>query len=167
MQTAKMDLTIGVLSDTHIPARAKKLPDAVMELFAGLNAVFHAGDFIRPAVFLEIEKLAPAYGVLGNVDSADVAALVPERQSVELGGIRIGMIHDSGPTAGRRSRMNEMFPGHRVVIFGHSHRPFIEDEGGLLLINPGSACDPRWARVPTVAILSVQDGRPKARLVEI
>jgi hypothetical protein len=59
------------------------------------------------------------------------------------------------------------FPEHRVVVFGHSHRPLVEDDGSLMLLNPGSACDPRSARIPTVAILEVEDGKPKARLVNL
>lgn len=63
--------------------------------------------------------------------------------------------------------MKKAFPGHRVVIFGHSHRPVIEDDGALLLLNPGSACDPRWAKIPTLASLTLKEGHPQAQIIEI
>ena len=86
---------------------------------------------------------------------------------MDLAGVEIGMVHDSGDKTGRRARMRARFPDARVVVFGHSHMPVIDDDGQLLLLNPGSACDPRRARIPTVALLDIADGKPSARLVEL
>ena len=158
---------IGVISDTHIPARARGLPSRVLELFEGADLILHAGDFIDDSVLKELNALAPTRGVLGNCDSVGLAAVLPHTASIESGGTQIGMIHDSGPTDRRRERMLKAFPGHRVVVFGHSHRPVIDDDGSLMLLNPGSACDPRWAKVPTVAMLRIEEGRPQARLIQI
>ncbi len=157
---------IGVISDTHIPARARTLPGRVLELFDGADLILHAGDFIDASVLKELNAVAPTRGVLGNCDSVELGEILPHTASIESGGAQIGIIHDSGPTDRRRQRMLKAFPGHRVVIFGHSHRPVIDDDGYLLLLNPGSACDPRWAKIPTVAILRIEHGRPEARLIQ-
>jgi putative phosphoesterase len=164
---------IGVISDTHIPARSRVLPPAVLEAFAGVDAILHAGDVNVRDVLVELEAVAPVHGVLGNNDDWSLHGILPEQARVdfgelaELGGLVIGMVHDSGPTQGRRGRLAAAFPGCRVVVFGHSHQPFVEDDGSLLLLNPGSAVDPRRAKVPTVAILEVADGEPKATLLEL
>lgn len=184
-------LRIGVISDTHIPARSRVLPPAVFEVFEDVDAILHAGDVNVRDVLVELEAIAPVHGVLGNNDDWSLHGLLPERARLDFGqrGIRapsragaspgaspsagdggtltIGMIHDSGPTQGRRYRLATAFPGCRVVVFGHSHQPAIEDDGSLLLLNPGSAVDPRRARIPTVAILEVRDGEPKATLIEL
>ena len=158
---------LGVIADTHVPGRGRRLPDAVFELFAGVDLILHAGDFIDSGVLYELSAVAPTRGVLGNCDTSELAGLVPIKESFDAGGIRIGMIHDSGPREGRRKRMSAAFPNHRVVVFGHSHRPLIEDDGELLLLNPGSACDPRAAKIPTVAILEIEGGQPRADLIAL
>jgi len=160
-------MRFGLISDTHIPVRARGLPPAVLELFSGVDAIFHAGDFVLASVLHDLKEIAPTHGVLGNCDSFDLAKVVPESATVEAEGMKIGMIHDSGLTAGRRERMAKRFPGHRVVIFGHSHQPVIEDDGSLMLLNPGSACDPRRAKIPSLAILQISEGIPSAQLIHI
>lgn len=158
---------IGVISDTHLPRGNRKIPGKVFELFAGADLILHAGDFVTEDILFELGAIAPVRGVLGNCDGPDLARQVPPTDSIEVGGLKIGMIHDSGDRERRRKRMTRAFPGHRVVVFGHSHMPVIDDDGELLLLNPGSACDPRRAPAPTVAILDIVDGRPAARLVEL
>jgi uncharacterized protein len=181
---------IGVISDTHIPSRSRVLPPAVLEAFRSrdVDAILHAGDVTVRDVLIELRAVAPVHAVLGNNDDWSLHGVLPERARLHLGdlpappdraavgppagptdrgGLEIGMIHDSGPTQGRRGRLATAFPGCRVVVFGHSHQPFVEDDGSLLLLNPGSAVDPRRARVPTVAILEIADGEPKATLIEL
>jgi putative phosphoesterase len=160
-------IRVGVISDTHIPARARALPASVVAAFDGVDAILHAGDVFVPDVLVELEAIAPVHGVLGNGDGWSLHGVLPERARLELAGLTIGMIHDSGQTQGRRRRMAAAFPGCRVVVFGHSHQPFVEDDGSLLLLNPGSAVDPRRAKVPTVAVLEIDQGRPRATLVEL
>ena len=184
-------LRIGVISDTHIPARSRIVPPAVFDVFAGVDAILHAGDVNVQDALIELEAIAPVHGVLGNNDDWSLHGVLPERAQLECsehgitaasggrangrgpgdgegdGSLTVGMIHDSGATQGRRRRMEAAFPGCRVVVFGHSHQPFVEDDGSLLLLNPGSAVDPRRARIPTVAILEIADGQPKATLIEL
>ncbi|HEX2053458.1 MAG TPA: metallophosphoesterase family protein [Actinomycetota bacterium] len=158
---------IGILSDTHLPRGQRRIPDRALKLFENCDLLLHAGDFVEAEVLYELGAYGEVRGVLGNCDSPELAAQLPVTDSLELGGVRIGMIHDSGDRQRRRSRMAVAFPQHRVVVFGHSHQPMVEDDGELLLLNPGSACDPRRARIPTIALLDVDDGVPSARLVEL
>lgn len=158
---------IGVISDTHLPRGTRRIPDQVFALFKGADLILHAGDLVEAGVLHELEALGPLHAVLGNCDSAELAHQLPATASIRAGGLSIGMIHDAGEKHRRRRRMAERFPGHRVVVFGHSHMPLIEDDGSLLLLNPGSACDPRRARVPSVAMLEIDDGHPKAKLIEL
>jgi hypothetical protein len=119
--------------------------------------ILHAGDVVDPAVIAELSALAPLTVVLGNSDALDVKeAGATETAEVTLGGIRIAMIHDSGLTRGRRERMRQLFPEARVVVFGHSHLPMNEDDGDLLLFNPGSPTWPRKAPFPSMGILWIE-----------
>lgn len=129
----------------------------MLKLFQGVDVILHAGDLLQAWVLDELDQLATTYAVLGNNDDASLAGRLPERRRLDLGGVAVGMVHDSGRAQGRRARMRRAFAGCRVVIFGHSHQPLIEDDGELLLLNPGSACDPRRARIPSVALLSIDD----------
>ncbi|HVL52614.1 MAG TPA: metallophosphoesterase family protein [Actinomycetota bacterium] len=158
---------IGVISDTHLPRGNRKIPQKVFELFAGAELILHAGDFVQAEVLYQLEEVGPVRGVLGNCDSSELAARLPVAGVVDHPDHRAADIDRFGDRQRRRQRMAETFPGHRVVVFGHSHMPAVEDDGELLLVNPGSACDPRRAKVPTVAILEIVDGRPAARLVEL
>ena len=158
---------IGVISDTHLPRGNRRIPEEVFRLFEGSELILHAGDFVQAEVIYELEEIAPVRGVLGNCDSAELATRLPLTESIPVDGLLLGMIHDSGDRQRRRTRMSRAFPGHRVVVFGHSHMPVVDDDGELLLLNPGSACDPRRARIPSVALLEIDNGRPSARLVEL
>lgn len=158
---------IGVISDTHLPRGSRRIPGRVFRLFKNTDLILHAGDFTEAHVLDELKEIGPVQAVLGNCDSAELARQLPVTTSTSAGGITVGMIHDSGNKHGRRKRMAEVFTGHRVVVFGHSHMPLIEDDGSLLLLNPGSACDPRQAKVPTVAMLEIAGGKPTAKLVEL
>lgn len=143
------------------------MPAQVFDLFRGVDLVLHAGDFVNSAVLYELETIAPVKGVLGNCDPPELANLVPVTLSLTIAGVKVAMVHDSGTKQHRRARMSTAFPEHRVVIFGHSHQPLIDDDGALLLLNPGSACDPRAAKIPSIAILEIQDGHPTASLIQI
>jgi putative phosphoesterase len=158
-------MRVGVLSDTHIPSRAPAIPSRVVELFDGVDLILHAGDVSVRAALDDLAALAPVHAVAGNIDNASLQARLPPQLRLDIGGVTVGMVHDSGPSRGRRERMRRRFPGARVVVFGHSHMPVVEDRDGLMLLNPGSACDPRRAKVPTVAILEITGGDVSAELV--
>ena len=104
--------------------------------------ILHAGDVCDPALLDELKALAPLTVVLGNCDAMDVKHWgATDEAVVDLGSVRIAMLHDAGPSKGRRERLAAHFPDARVVVFGHSHESVNEDRDGLLLLNPGS---PTW-----------------------
>jgi putative phosphoesterase len=144
-----------VLADTHIPRRAKGLPEGLTPHLELADLILHAGDLLVEDVLYELESYAPVRAVKGNVDGWDVR--LPETLEFEVGGFGIAMVHDSGPKKGRRNRMKKWFPEARVVVFGHSHVPWLEDEDGLLLLNPGSPTDRRRQPGHTFALLHVED----------
>ena len=154
-----------VLADTHIPRRAKSLPEGLVPYLNKADLVLHAGDLMDPALLHELATYAPVRAVHGNLDPPD--ADLPETQEFEFGGVRIAMIHDSGRREGRRKRLGRRFPDAGVVIFGHSHIPLLEDEDGLLLLNPGSPTDKRRQPEYTFALLRVEEGSVRAEILEL
>jgi putative phosphoesterase len=124
------------------------------------DMILHAGDLMAPRLLDELAACAPVRAVKGNVDSPDVE--LPETLEFEFGGARIAMIHDSGRKEGRRKRLRARFPDARTVVFGHSHVPVLEDEDGLLLLNPGSPTDRRRQPRPSFALLHAEGGEVRA-----
>jgi putative phosphoesterase len=153
------------MADTHIPRRAKGLPEALRTRLTSADVIVHAGDLMDPALLEELAGYAPVRAVGGNVDPPEVD--LPERQEWEFGGVGVAMVHDSGPTKGRRARLRRWFPEARVVIFGHSHMPVNEDEDGLLLLNPGSPTDRRRSPEHTFALLRIDGGKIDAEIVPL
>jgi putative phosphoesterase len=152
-----------VLADTHIPRRAKVLPEALTPHLERADLILHAGDLLEASVLKDLSASAPVYAVRGNVDGPDMD--LPEELRFEFGGVKIAMIHDSGRKEGRRKRLATRFPEARVVVFGHSHVPLLEDEAGLLLLNPGSPTDRRRQPRHSFALLRADGGEVRAELV--
>jgi putative phosphoesterase len=152
---------VVVLSDTHIRRRSsRRLPDDVYAALEGADAVLHAGDIVVADVLHELSGFAPTHAVLGNNDEAELAAVLPETRVLDLEGVRIGMVHDSGPTVGRAGRMRRLFPDADVVVYGHSHIPF-DGRGleGQWLFNPGSPTERRSQPHHTFGLLDIAGGR--------
>ena len=147
-----MTLVVAVLADTHRRTeRARDLPAAVFDLIASADVILHAGDIVEQAVLDVLAEHAPVHAVLGNNDPS-LAGVLPERLEVELAGVRVGMVHDSGPAKGRGRRLHRMFPDCDVVVFGHSHIPWnAEGVDGQLCSTPArppnaaASPSPRWA----------------------
>jgi putative phosphoesterase len=118
-----------------------------------------------PALLDELAAYAPVRAVRGNLDPPDLD--LPETLELDFGGTRVAMIHDSGRKQGRRTRLRRRFPDARVVVFGHSHIPFLEDDGGLMLLNPGSSTDRRRQPRHTFALLCAQAGRVRAEILPL
>ncbi len=154
-----------VLADTHIPRRAKALPASLIPRLERVDLILHAGDLLDPALLEELSAYASVKAVRGNLDPPEAA--LPETLEFSFGGERVAMVHDSGPKRGRRARMRRRFPQARVVIFGHSHIPWLEDEDGLLLLNPGSPTDKRRQPQHTFALLHAGEGEVRAEVLAI
>ncbi|GGW22529.1 metallophosphoesterase family protein [Streptomyces xantholiticus] len=132
-------------SDTHVPARARRLPAKLMESVREADVVIHAGDWIDVATLDLFESWsARLLAVHGNNDGPELRARLPEVALAELGGVRIGVVHETGAAQGRERRCAERFPGLDVLVFGHSHIPWdTTAPTGLRLLNPGSPTDRR------------------------
>jgi len=147
-----------VLSDTHLRGDLSPLPDEVWDQVEACDVVFHAGDVVTADLLEVLRARRPVHAVLGNNDHALVGRL-PERIEVELAGVRLAMVHDSGSRAGRERRMRRWFPHADVVVFGHSHEPVdAVGEPGQRLFNPGSAVQRRRQPHRTLGILELRAG---------
>jgi putative phosphoesterase len=158
-----------VLSDTHLDERTlDRLPDEVWAMADRADVVLHAGDVVDQVVLDALAERAPTHAVLGNNDRGLVGHL-PEVRELDVAGVPVGMVHDSGPTAGRPGRMARRFPDARLVVFGHSHDPvLLETDHGQLLCNPGSPTHRRRQPVHTVAWLEVEgDGSIHGEIVPV
>jgi putative phosphoesterase len=149
-----------VLADTHAPRRWKTCPPAVAELLRGADVILHAGDVCTAGVLDELAQYAPVHAVLGNNDGPDVAAWgAPETLELTLDGLRVAMIHDSGPAGGRPARLARRFPDAELVVFGHSHIPMDVTGSGVRIFNPGSPTDRRRQPHGTVGVLDIEAGQ--------
>jgi putative phosphoesterase len=160
-------MRVLVLSDTHLTASTlDRMPAEVWDLAAEADIVLHAGDVVDRAVLAALAERSPVHAVLGNNDRGLDLAEVLE---LEIDGVRVAMIHDSGARAGREQRMARRFPDARVVVFGHSHDPLVQPGvDGQLLVNPGSPTQRRRQPVHTVAMLELDGGEVlRAELVEV
>lgn len=157
-----------VVADTHLtPATLDRMPSEVWARADEADVVLHAGDVVDQAVLDALAERAPVHAVLGNNDEGRLD--LPEELVLDLGGVTVAMVHDSGATRGRHRRMARRYPTAGVVVFGHSHAPLVEREGdGPLLVNPGSPTHRRRQPVHTVAWLDLVEGQPPAaELVEV
>jgi len=121
----------------------------------------HAGDFVARAVLVELEALGPpVIAVRGNQDDAQLRTLLPEQRVIEIGDVRIGLIHDAGPANGRLNRLRRRFSRCDAVVFGHSHIPLHETaEDGFSIFNPGSPTDRRRQPEHTMGVAGVEGRR--------
>lgn len=160
--------TVALIADTHMPRGRRRLPDACVQRIRAADLLIHAGDFSRRETYDEIAALGPPLvAVHGNVDDAELRSLLPERAVTTLGGARIAVIHDAGRARGRLARMRREFPDADAVIFGHSHIPLHEAEGGFQIFNPGSPTERRRAPAHTMGIARVSARRIELRHVEL
>jgi uncharacterized protein len=151
---------VVVLADTHAPRRWRSCPPQVAEQLRGADLILHAGDACTAAVLDELAEYAPVVAVQGNNDGPDVAAWgARETAELDLNGLAVAMIHDSGPATGRIARMRRRFPRAGLVVFGHSHIPMDQPADGLRIFNPGSPTDRRRQPRGTLGILQIEHGR--------
>lgn len=150
-------MRIGVLSDTHIQDISEGIPflqSLAERYFAGAGIILHAGDIVNPDVLMAFADRT-VHVVRGNMDSS--AGDLPYRKIIEVGGFRIGLIHGWGAPATLEERVQREFKEERLdcLVFGHSHHPVCHRRDGLLLFNPGSPTDRRWAPFHSVGLLEL------------
>lgn len=150
--------TLGLISDTHIPVRAKEIPKRVFEIFEKVDFIIHAGDLMDLSVIDKLEQFAPVLAVYGNMDGPEIRGKLPKITSVKILDWKIGVMHDPGTMFGMgKMRATAKQNGFNVLVYGHTHHPNIKWEGKSLFINPGSptAPIPPFISKPTVALLRI------------
>jgi putative phosphoesterase len=159
---------IAIISDTHMPRGGRVLPAACVRRLARADLILHAGDFTRLSVLEAIERHGQMLAVHGNVDDEELRSALPASRVVEVGGSRIGLVHDAGPARGRLERLRAMFPDVDAVVFGHSHMPLHERSGdGFQIFNPGSPTERRRAPRCTMGIARIRGGALSFELAEL
>ncbi len=152
-------MRIGVVSDTHIPKRAKLLPRKLIEGLKGVDLILHAGDWVSLDVLASLKKIAPVNGVAGNNDGGDIRKMFGLRKILSIHGFKIGLVHGDGVTKTTIVRAKEAFIGKSVdiIIFGHSHKPYNQEHEGVLLFNPGSPTDKRRQTAYSYGIIELNE----------
>ena len=154
--TAK-PVTLGVISDTHSLLR----PEA-LEALRGSDRILHVGDIGAHEILEALAKIAPVTAVRGNVDTASWARTLPETEIVEVGGVSIYVLHDLG-----QLDLKPEAAGFRLVVYGHSHQPKMEEKNGVLYFNSGSAGPRRFSLPVSVGKLTITAGKVQAQLMEL
>jgi putative phosphoesterase len=154
----KASKTVGLISDTHVPARARCIPKMVFKIFENVDFIVHAGDLVQLSVIDELEQLAPVLAVYGNMDGPEVSGALPKLNALKIYGWKIGVMHDPNTLFGR-GKMREIAKQNSfdVFVYGHTHNANIKWEGKILYINPGSPTNPMASFInkPSVALLKI------------
>jgi putative phosphoesterase len=160
---------VGVIADTHMTGGRRKLPEACVEWLATCDLVVHAGDVMTEEALAEIEAIGPpVQAVLGNMDSFELRGrLAPELVLSLPGDARLAVVHDAGQASGRLRRLRLRFPEADAVVFGHSHIPLHEREGGFQIFNPGSPTERRRAPHHTMGLARVDNGVVEFELLRL
>ena len=150
----KQRLQLGIVSDTH-----GQLNPKIAHLFAGIDAIIHAGDIGGPKILDALVGIAPVIAVRGNMDGGQWAADLTGIELVSAAGITLCVVHDRD-----RLDLDPPAAGIQVIISGHTHRASVKTSNGVLYINPGSASIPRGGQAPSIALLSIVQKHPSARI---
>ncbi|WP_033544002.1 metallophosphoesterase family protein [Planococcus sp. CAU13] len=136
---------IVILSDTHIPVRAKRLPRILLEACEEADLILHAGDWQTLDVYFELSAYTETIGVAGNVDPWELVDRFGKKKIFTVDGLKIGITHGDGAGKTTELRALETFADDDVdiIIFGHSHIPVMKEINGVTLFNPGSPTDKR------------------------
>ncbi len=157
-------LRVGLVSDTH------GLFDPLLpELFAGCDLILHAGDVVRPWILRDLGRIARVRAVRGNNDLDPAFDHLPELDSFTVGSVRTLLVHHAGAPdrllpAVRRELARRRA---RLLVFGHSHRPLVSPQGGVLFVNPGSAGPRRFKLPRTAGLLVVRGATAEVSLFEL
>ncbi|MGW3784434.1 metallophosphoesterase family protein [Micromonospora chokoriensis] len=154
-------MRLVLTADTHVPKRARDLPGPLWAAIEAADVVVHAGDWVDEALLDAMTARSHRLvGVYGNNDGPALRARLPEVARVELDGLRVAVVHETGPRTGREKRCAALFPDVDLLVFGHSHIPWdTEAPGGLRLLNPGSPTDRRSQPHATYLSATISAGR--------
>ncbi len=161
---------VGLISDTHVPVRAREVPKQVFAVFDKADYIIHAGDLVDMAVIDELEQLAPVLAVYGNMDGPEVQGKLSRTNSVKIFNWKIGVTHDPGALFGmKKMRETAAKNGFDVLVYGHTHSANIRRDEKTLFINPGSPTNPvpPFITKPTVALLKITQEKITPEIVQI
>jgi len=161
--------TIGLISDTHVPKRAACIPKKVLEVFASVDYIIHAGDLVELSVIDELEQVAPVLAVHGNMDSPEVNNILPELNSLKIFDWKIGVLHDPNALLGSDKMIYLAKENNfNVFVYGHTHASRIKWESEILCINPGSPTDPASIlNKPSVGLLKITKDRITPEIINL
>src|SRR4030066_2185781 len=157
MPSTEASKTVGLISDAHVPVRARYIPKKVFQVFENVDFIVHAGDLVELSVIDDLEQLAPVLAVHGNMDGPEVSGALPKLNSLRISDWKIGVMHDPNTHFGM-GKMREIAKqnGFNVFVYGHTHHSSIKWEGRTLYINPGSPTNPAsFVSKPSVGLLKV------------
>lgn len=146
-------MRIGLISDTH-----GRLRSTVFERLRGVDRILHAGDIGPIDLLMELGTIAPVTAVYGNTDRMDVRERLDDVAEMDLRGFRIVVMHGHQLGSPTPASLRGARPGADVIVYGHTHRPLIDDEpGAALVVNPGAAGAARFGTPPSVGVLTLND----------
>ncbi len=161
--------TVGLISDTHVPKRARTIPSRVFEIFEKVDYIIHAGDLVDVAVIDELEQIAPVLAVSGNMDGLEVTEAFPKLNSLKVFDWKIGLVHDQSRIS-EFNGLEEIAAANKfdVLVYGHTHVADVRWVNKILYINPGSPTDPPSYLVkPTVGLLKITRNTILPQIVDL
>jgi hypothetical protein len=161
---------VGLISDTHVPVRARTIPKQVFKVFENADFIVHAGDLVQLSVIDELEQLAPVLAVYGNMDGPEIRGKLQKMNFLKVFDWKIGVMHNPSALFGTgKMRQIAAQNGLDVLVYGHTHSSSIKREGKKLFINPGSPTNPipAFFNKPTVALLRVTKERMTPTIIQI
>jgi putative phosphoesterase len=161
-------MNVAVISDTHLPRGSRVLPEECVARLRAADLILHGGDLLSLAFLEELRSFGPpVHAVQGNADEPALKEHLPRELVVPLAAIRVAMVHNGGPAAGRPARLAARFPGCAAVVYGHSHLPEVVQEGETWILNPGSPTERRRAPERSMIELRVDGARVVPRLIPL
>jgi len=161
---------VGLISDTHVPIRARHIPKEVFKIFENVDFIVHAGDLVQLSVIDELEQLAPVLAVFGNMDGPEIRGKLQKLNSFKVFDWKIGVMHNPSALFGI-GKMREIARknGFKVMVYGHTHNSNVRWEGDTLFINPGSPTNPvpPFIAKPSVALLRVTKERITPEIIQM
>jgi putative phosphoesterase len=164
-------MLIGLISDTHIPDHAKKLPEQLKEAFRGVEMILHCGDIYAISVLDELERIAPVLAAKGDDETSNTSSdkRVKPKHIINIEDVTIWLMHEKPKSMPRVSKeIPWMDPPPDAIIYGHTHEPAIKEFEGILHVNPGSPTFPKYnLRLGTVGLLNIQSGKIEAKIIQL
>ena len=161
---------VGLISDTHVPVRAKEIPKRVFKVFENVDYIVHAGDLVELSVVDELEQIAPVLVVYGNMDGPDIRSKLTKVNSFKVFDWKIGVMHNPGALFGTgKMRQVAKLNGFNAMVYGHTHNASVKWEGDVLLVNPGSPTNPvpPFIAKPSVGLLRITKEKIVPQIIQI